>query len=89
MERLKVIRRWLSIGQRSREAWPDALERVLGPTGPQVGCDECFARIDRYVELEAAGGDAGATYPEMWTHLEGCPACKQEHDDLLAYLTSR
>lgn len=84
-----MVRRWLSIRRRSREPWRDALERVLGPTGPQVGCDECFAQLDIYVELEAAGSDAGTTYPEMRTHLEGCPACKQEHDDLLAYLTSR
>jgi hypothetical protein len=85
---VKRIRRWLANGRDAREPWPEALARLLGPAGPQVGCDECFAQIDGYVELEAAGIDAGTAYPMMRTHLEGCPACKQEHDDLLAYLTS-
>ena len=85
---MRMIRRWLANGRGTPEPWPDTLERLLGPAGPQVGCDECFAQIDSYVELEAAGVDAAAAYPLMRTHLEGCPACKQEHDDLLAYLTS-
>lgn len=86
---MKMIRRWLANVRGTREPWPEALERLLGPAGPQVGCDECFAQIDGYVELEAAGVDAGTAHPMMRTHLDGCPACKQEHDDLLAYLTSR
>jgi hypothetical protein len=61
---------------------------MLGPAGPQVGCDACFDQLDSYVELEVAGVDAGAAYPKMRAHLEGCPACKQEHDDLLAFLTT-
>ena len=31
-----------------------ALGRLLGPSEPEVGCDECFAELDRYVELELA-----------------------------------
>ncbi len=33
----------------------DALGRLLGPAEPEVGCDECFELLDRYVELELAG----------------------------------
>jgi hypothetical protein len=80
--------RWFPIGRSIRDGSPD-VERLLGPTGPQVSCDECFAKIDRYVELEAAGVDAATEFPRMRTHLEGCPACKEEHDELLAYLISR
>ncbi len=65
------------------------LERLLGPAAPQVSCDDCFAEIDRFVELEAAGRDAAALAPQLQAHLDGCPACKEEHDDLLAFLTSR
>ena len=32
-----------------------ALGRLLGPAEPEVGCDECFDELDRYVELELAG----------------------------------
>ena len=60
-----------------------ALGRLLGPAGPEVGCDECFAELDRYVELELAGADAEAAVPGMHAHLEGCPSCREEHDSLL------
>lgn len=60
------------------------LERLLGPPGPEVGCEECFERLDEFVELEAAGVDADAAIPGLRAHLEGCPACREEHDSLLA-----
>ena len=61
-----------------------ALDRVLGPAGPEVGCDECFERIDHYVELEVAGHDVDAALPGLRAHLEGCPACREEHESLRA-----
>jgi hypothetical protein len=60
------------------------LARVLGPDGPELTCEECFAELDRYVELEVAGRDADAAIPGLRAHLEGCPACREEHDSLLA-----
>jgi hypothetical protein len=61
----------------------EAMSRLLGPAEPEVGCDECFAEIDRYVELELAGADADAV-PGLKAHLAGCPACREEHESLLA-----
>jgi hypothetical protein len=64
----------------------DKLEALLGPTGPQVTCDECFERLDEYVELELRGADAEASVPGMRAHLAGCPACADEHQSLRALL---
>jgi hypothetical protein len=61
-----------------------ALARLLGPAGPEVGCDECFERLDEYVELEVAGRDADAALPGLHAHLDGCPACREEHESLRA-----
>jgi hypothetical protein len=61
-----------------------ALGRLVGPASPEIGCDECFARLDEYVELELAGADADAAVPGLRAHLEGCPACREEHESLLA-----
>jgi hypothetical protein len=61
-----------------------ALGRLLGPAEPEVGCDQCFAELDRYVELELAGADADAAIPGLRAHLDGCPACREEHDSLRA-----
>jgi anti-sigma factor RsiW len=61
-----------------------ALGRLLGPAAPEVGCDVCFDQLDAYVELELAGQDADAALPGLRAHLEGCPACHEEHESLRA-----
>jgi hypothetical protein len=61
-----------------------ALARLLGPAAPEVGCDECFARLDEYVEIELRGADADVAVPGLRAHLDGCPACREEHESLLA-----
>ena len=60
------------------------LERFLGPTGDELGCDACFELLDEFVELELAGADAAARVPGMQEHLVGCPACREEHESLRA-----
>jgi hypothetical protein len=64
-----------------------ALGRLLGPATPEVGCDECFAELDRYVELELEGRDADALIPGLRAHLDGCPACREEHESLRAFVS--
>ena len=67
---------------------PDrALGRLLGPGRPEVDCETCFDELDRYVELEVAGADADAAVPGLRAHLDGCPACREEHDSLFALLS--
>jgi hypothetical protein len=66
----------------------DLLARLLGPAEPELTCEECFEELDRYVELELAGRDADATVPGMRPHLEGCPACRDDHDSLAALLAA-
>jgi hypothetical protein len=62
----------------------EALGRLLGPGEPEVGCEECFAELDRYVELEVAGADADAAVPGLRAHLAGCPACREDYESLRA-----
>jgi hypothetical protein len=57
---------------------------LLGPTGPELTCEECFEHLDRYVELELSGVDADAGVPGMRAHLNGCPACGEDHESLRA-----
>ena len=64
------------------------LRALLGPAGPEVGCDECFDLLDRYVEAELAGRDADALLPGLGAHLAGCPACREEHESLRALVAS-
>jgi hypothetical protein len=63
-----------------------ALGRLLGPGEREIGCDECFDQLDRYVELELAGADAEAAVPGFRAHLAGCLACREDYESLKAFL---
>ena len=60
--------------------------RMLGPAGPELGCDECFDQLDAYVELELANVRADLAMPVLHAHLIGCSACRDDHDSLLAFV---
>jgi hypothetical protein len=75
----------MSSDDRNRER----ITRLLGPEGPEVTCDECFELLDQYVDLEVAGQDPDAQLPGMRAHLEGCPACHEDHQSLRDFVTGR
>ncbi len=60
----------------------DRIRRLLGPNGPEVTSEHCFELLDEYVDLELAGHDADARLPGVRAHLEGCPACQEDHASL-------
>lgn len=62
------------------------LARLLGPAERELTCEQCFAELDRYVELELTGADADAAIPGMGAHLRGCSACAEDHDSLLGFV---
>ena len=55
---------------------------LLGPAGHEVSCEECFELLDEYVDLELAGEDADRRLPGLSEHLQGCPACREDHQSL-------
>jgi hypothetical protein len=67
----------------------ELLARVLGPGEPELTCEECFAELDRYVELTMGGGGADERIPGMRAHLEGCPACSEDFRSLRDFLSGR
>jgi len=60
----------------------DTLKRLLGPAEPELLCDECFEKLDEYVELQVQGAPADERIPGMRAHLDGCPACHEDYDSL-------
>jgi hypothetical protein len=67
---------------RADDRGQELLRRLLGPSGPQITCDECFELLDKYVELERAGEDADRRLPGMREHMQGCSACDEDHESL-------
>ncbi len=70
-----------------RKARAALVRRLLGPAGRELGCDECFEELNRYVELELAGKRADDAIPGMRAHLEGCPACREDYESLRALVS--
>jgi hypothetical protein len=64
----------------------ETLKRLLGPADRELLCDECFERLDEYVELELQGAEADDRIPGMRAHLEGCPACREDYDSLREFV---
>jgi hypothetical protein len=65
-----------------RPTYDNNLKRLLGPAEPELLCDECFEKLDEYVELKLRGEPADERIPGMRAHLEGCPACHEDYDSL-------
>lgn len=68
----------------------ELLARLLGPEGPELTCEQCFEHLDRYVDVEVEAGEASAeaAVPGMRAHLDGCPACDEDHRSLVALVES-
>jgi hypothetical protein len=66
----------------------ERLERLLGPRGPELTCEQCFDMLDEYVEAELETADADARVPGMRAHLDGCPACREDHESLRELLAT-
>jgi hypothetical protein len=52
----------------------------------EIGCDECFEQLDRFVEMKLAGKNAAEAMPLVQDHLERCDDCREEFEALLAAL---
>ena len=64
------------------------LERFLRTDPRDVGCNEAIAVLHVYVELVAAGQDAGDRYPGVAAHLAACGPCGDDFAGLLAAVSS-
>ena len=63
------------------------LVRVVAETHEtEIGCDECFERLDIFAETELSGMDASAAMPLVGDHLDKCADCRSKFEALLSAL---
>ena len=63
------------------------LVRAIITTRPdEIGCDECFEQLDRFVEMELAGRNPAEAMPLVEDHLGRCRECREEFEALLGAL---
>jgi hypothetical protein len=69
---------------------PQTLKRmvrnVLSTRPDEIGCDECFEQLDRFVEMTLAGKNAAEAMPLVQDHLARCRECREEFEALLEAL---
>ncbi|MFQ5858787.1 MAG: hypothetical protein ACE5LU_24565, partial [Anaerolineae bacterium] len=59
------------------------VRHVLTTRPDEIGCDECFEELDRFVEMKLAGKNAAEAMPLVQDHLERCRDCREEFEALL------
>jgi hypothetical protein len=52
----------------------------------EIGCDECFEQLDRFVEMKLSGLNAAQAMPLVQEHVDICGECREEFEALLAAL---
>ena len=60
----------------------ETLKRLLGPDEPELLCEECFEKLDEYIDAELNGAAADERVPAMTAPLQGCPACREDYESL-------
>ncbi len=50
----------------------------------EIGCDECFEQLDRFVELTLAEKNASEMLTLVQDHLNRCRDCREEFEALLS-----
>jgi hypothetical protein len=52
----------------------------------EIGCDECFEQLERFVEMRLSGLGPAQAMPLVHEHLQICGECREEFAALLASL---
>jgi hypothetical protein len=68
----------------TRPLTAEAVVRLLVDTDPYLSCDDCFARLDEYVERRTL--QPGYDDPAMRNTSKGCGACSEEAETLLTLI---
>jgi len=60
------------------------LARIVADTREvEIGCDECFERLDGFVEAELSGVGARSVMPLVGDHLDRCADCRGTFEAIL------
>ena len=63
------------------------LVRVVAETHEtEIGCDECFERLDCFAVMEISGAEASVAMPLVGDHLGKCADCRNKFEVLLRAL---
>ena len=70
----------------TRDALRKILDAAFATKTDYIGCHECLAQLDQYVELTLVGKEIHEVLRLVQEHLEDCPDCDEEYLTLLTAL---
>lgn len=70
----------------NRDIFVAVIREIAETRELEIGCDECFEQVDRFIEAELSGLDAARAMPLVHEHLEICGECREEFGVLLLAL---
>ena len=69
-----------------RDIFKALISEIADTREVEIGCDECFEQLDRFVEMKLSGLNAAQAMPLVQEHVEICGECREEFEVLLAAL---
>ncbi|MEA3335709.1 MAG: hypothetical protein U9R25_07335 [Chloroflexota bacterium] len=62
------------------------LKMLANTETQELSCNEVYALLEEYTELQASGQDASRYLPLVDKHLRMCDGCREEYEALLAMI---
>jgi hypothetical protein len=62
------------------------VKAIMNTVDNEIGCADCFAVLDQFIDLKAQGKNAAEIMPLVQGHLERCRDCHEEYDAILQAL---
>lgn len=53
----------------------------------EINCEECYNKIEKFVDMELSGKSAEEAMPLVEEHLQRCSECREEYEVLLTALS--
>lgn len=70
----------------NRDLLKKLIRGIKATRDDEIGCDECFDKLDAYAEMELAGKSPEKAMPLIEDHLKKCGECREEYQALLSAL---
>ena len=68
------------------EKLKDLVRKIAETREDEIGCEECYAELDRFVDYLLEGKNAEEVMPMVHHHLDMCRDCHEEFEALLSAL---
>ncbi len=70
----------------TKEILKKMIKAVAMTASEEIGCDECFDKLNEFAEMKLAGKSPETAMPLVADHLEKCGECREEYRALLTAL---